>query len=69
MNIKHIFVYGTLRRGHVNHYLLADMGASYVGDFTTAKAYCMIGLRSLEYNICTIEVCINYCFNLLRLVF
>ena len=49
MNVKHIFVYGTLRKGQVNHYLLADMGASYVGDFATAKAYYMVGLRSLAY--------------------
>ena len=49
MNLKHIFVYGTLRRGQVNHYLLRDMSASYVGDFATAKAYYMIGLRSLAY--------------------
>ena len=49
MNLKHIFVYGTLRRGQVNHYLLRDMGASYVGDFMTAKAYYMVGLRSLAY--------------------
>jgi gamma-glutamylcyclotransferase (GGCT)/AIG2-like uncharacterized protein YtfP len=42
--LSRVFVYGTLRRDEVNHYLLAD--ARYLGDCRTQPLYKMVDLGS-----------------------
>ncbi len=42
--ISRVFVYGTLRRDEVNHYLLAS--ARYLGDYQTQPLYKMVDLGS-----------------------
>ena len=45
----HIFVYGSLRKGMINHNLLNNMDAKYIGDYKTIENYYMIGLKSKSY--------------------
>jgi gamma-glutamylcyclotransferase (GGCT)/AIG2-like uncharacterized protein YtfP len=42
--LSRVFVYGTLRRDEVNHYLLAD--ARYLGGCSTEPLYKMVNLGS-----------------------
>jgi gamma-glutamylaminecyclotransferase len=39
-----LFVYGSLRRGFPNHYILEN--SVYIGEFSTTDGYIMIGTRS-----------------------
>ena len=42
-----LFVYGSLRRGFPNHYMLED--SVYIGDFITTDKYIMIGTISKAF--------------------
>lgn len=42
MNTPFYFVYGTLKKGHNNHYLLED--SKKMGDFTTKPEYTLLDL-------------------------
>ncbi|CAH8330264.1 unnamed protein product [Eruca vesicaria subsp. sativa] len=53
---NHIFVYGTLKRNHPNHFLLQDLisknDAVYVGQRTTRSSYPLVtGLYGIPYLI------------------
>lgn len=39
-----VFVYGTLKRGHGNHVVLSNGGASYLGEDTTVHKYKFLDL-------------------------
>jgi gamma-glutamylcyclotransferase (GGCT)/AIG2-like uncharacterized protein YtfP len=43
----HLFVYGSLRQGFPNHFFLAE--SKYIGEFTTAHKYVMIGQKSKAF--------------------
>lgn len=49
MNKNYIFVYGSLRKGMINHEVLNNMNAIYIGDYKTTQNYYMIGLKSKAY--------------------
>lgn len=42
--MAHVFVYGTLRRGGVNHHVLAGVGARWVANARTAEKRTVIDL-------------------------
>ena len=42
-----LFVYGSLRRGFPNHYMLEN--SVYLGEFSTTDTYIMIGTRSKAF--------------------
>lgn len=46
---KYIFVYGSLRKGLINHQTMINVGAKYIDNFETVDKYYMIGLKSKAY--------------------
>ena len=42
-----LFVYGSLRKGFPNHYLVED--SPYIGEFTTVDTYLMVGTKSKSF--------------------
>ena len=42
-----LFVYGSLRKGFPNHYLVED--SPYIGEFTTVEKYLMVGTKSKSF--------------------
>lgn len=46
---NYVFVYGSLRKGMLNHQVLETIGVLYIGEYKTTNNYFMVGLKSKAY--------------------